>query len=56
MASSHRAAVTILCTHVAFLVYGLDTDTVLYITVVKSDEMCRTVREIGHDTNSDKTN
>ena len=35
MASSHRAAVTIVCAHVAFWVNGLESDTVRYITIVK---------------------
>ena len=35
MPSSHRTAVAILCVHVSFLVYGLESDTVRYITVVK---------------------
>ena len=49
MARSHRSAVTILYAHLAFWVYGLEIDTVRYITVVKGVERCRTVREIGHD-------
>ena len=48
MQGSHRTAVTILCAHVAFLVYGLESDTVRYITAVKGVERCRTVREISH--------
>ena len=33
MPGSHRTAVAILCAHVAFWVYGLESDTVRYITV-----------------------
>ena len=41
-------AVTILCAHVAFCVYGLESDTIRYMTVVKGVERCRRVREISH--------
>ena len=40
--------VAILCAHVAFGVYGLESDTVRYITVVKCVERYRTLREISH--------
>ena len=51
MASSHRATVTILFAYiyVAFWLYGLESDTVRYITVIKGVERCHTMREIGHD-------
>ena len=35
-----------------FWLYGLESDTVRYITVVKGVERCRTVGEIGHGLNS----
>ena len=40
---------TILCAYVAFWVYGLESDMVRYIPVVKGVERFRTVREIGQD-------
>ena len=52
MPGSHRTAVTILCAHVAFWVYGLENDTLRNITVAKGVERCRTVWEIGHGLNS----
>ena len=48
MPGAHRTSVTILCVHVAFWMYALESDTVRYITVVKGVERCRTLREIGH--------
>ena len=32
-----------------FWVYGLESDTVRYIAIVKGVDRCRTVRKIGHD-------
>ena len=49
MQGSYRTAVTILCAHVVFWVYGLKSDMVRYITVVKGVVRCEKLTIYEHN-------